>query len=78
MDAKKIDDLATQLNRLIPDSLREAGDDLKSNFRAVAQSWFDRLDLVTREEFDAQRAVLLKTREKLEALNARLDQLESE
>ena len=77
MDARKLDELASQLNQLIPASLREAGDDLKSNFRAVAQGWFDRLDLVTREEFDAQRAVLLKTREKLDALSQRLDELES-
>ena len=77
MDGKKLDDLASQLNRLIPPSLRDASDDLRNNFRAVAQSWFDRLDLVTREEFDAQQAVLLRTREKLEHLTKRLDSLDA-
>jgi BMFP domain-containing protein YqiC len=42
----------------------------------MAASFFSRLDLVTREEFDVQRAVLLRTREKLEQLEARLAQLE--
>ncbi|MEM6938376.1 MAG: accessory factor UbiK family protein, partial [Pseudomonadota bacterium] len=40
--------------------------------RAVAQSWFDRLDLVTREEFDAQQAVLARTRQKLDELEKQL------
>ena len=74
VDAQKLDELATQLNKLVPASLRDAGEDLRSNFRAVAQAWFDRLDLVTREEFDAQRAVLQRTREKLEELTKRIDE----
>ncbi len=72
LDPQKIDELATALNRLVPESLREAGDDFKANFRAVAQSWFDRLDLVTREEFDAQQAVLARTRQKLDELEKQL------
>lgn len=77
IDADKLDELAGQLNRLVPDSLKAAGDDLRDNFRAVLQGWFDRLDLVTREEFDAQKAVLARTRELAEALAERLDQLEA-
>ncbi|MFK7954571.1 MAG: accessory factor UbiK family protein [Lysobacterales bacterium] len=74
LDPQKIDELATSLNRLVPESLRDAGDDIKANFRAVAQSWFDRLDLVTREEFDAQQAVLARTREKLDQIEQQLAQ----
>lgn len=74
LDPEKIEELTTALGRLIPESLSEAGDDLKANLRAVAQAWFDRLDLVTREEFDAQKAVLARTREKLEELTRRLDE----
>ena len=76
IDGDKIDELANQLNNLMPTPLRSASDDLKSNLRAVVQGWFDRLDLVTREEFDAQKAVLARTREKLESLTARLDELD--
>lgn len=51
--------------------------DLEKNLRAVLQGVFAKLDLVTREEFDVQQAVLLKTREKLEALEAKVARLEA-
>jgi hypothetical protein len=51
-------------------------DDLEQNFRSVLQSSLSRLDLVTREEFEVQQAVLARTREKLEALELRLKSLE--
>ena len=50
--------------------------DLEDNFKAVLQSGLARLDLVSRQEFDVQAAVLRRTREKLEALEARLAALE--
>ena len=50
--------------------------DLEKNLRALLQSTFARLDLVTREEFDVQREVLARTRAKLEALEAKLAELE--
>jgi hypothetical protein len=52
--------------------------DLEKNLRAVLQGVFAKLDLVTREEFDVQQAVLLKTREKLEALEAKVAALEAQ
>jgi hypothetical protein len=51
--------------------------DLEKNLRAVLQGVFAKLDLVTREEFDVQQAVLLRTREKLEALETRVAALEA-
>lgn len=51
--------------------------DLEKNMRAMLTSMFSRLDLVTREEFDVQRQVLLRTREKLSQLEARLAELEA-
>jgi BMFP domain-containing protein YqiC len=51
-------------------------DDLERNFLAVLRSGLGKLDLVTREEFDVQEAVLARTREKLQALEARLRSLE--
>jgi len=50
--------------------------DLEKNLRALLQSAFARLDLVTREEYDVQREVLARTRAKLEALEAKVAELE--
>lgn len=51
--------------------------DLEKNLRALLASWFSRLDLVTREEFDVQREVLARTRAKLQELDAKLAQMEA-
>jgi len=51
--------------------------DLEQNFKGVLQSQLTRLDLVTREEFDVQSAVLRRTREKLAVLEQRLADLEA-
>ena len=51
-------------------------DDLEQNFRAVLRASLAKLDLVTRDEFEVQESVLARTREKLEALEARLEELE--
>jgi ubiquinone biosynthesis accessory factor UbiK len=77
MDPRNIDELARRLVDALPGGLRTLQADLEQNFRAVLQSGLARLDLVTREEFDVQSAVLRRTREKLEALEARLAALES-
>ena len=77
IDLSQLDDLARRLSGLVPPGLREGRDELQQNFKAVLQSGLARLDLVTREEFDVQRAVLLRTREKLEALEREVQALES-
>ena len=77
IDLSQIDDLARRLGNLVPPGLREGRDELQQNFKAVLQAGLSRMDLVTREEFDVQRAVLQRTRGKLDALQARLDALES-
>jgi BMFP domain-containing protein YqiC len=73
-----IDKLAKKLAEELPQSLKSVRDDLEKNFRSVLRSGLGKLDLVTREEFEVQEAVLQRTREKLEALVARLEELESE
>jgi len=73
-----LDDLASRLSALVPADLRAARDDLAGNFKAVLNAWFERMDLVTREEFDVQRAVLQRTREKLERLEQAIRRLESD
>jgi BMFP domain-containing protein YqiC len=50
--------------------------DLEENFKAVLQSGLTKLDLVSRQEFDVQAAVLKRTREKLEALEKRVSDME--
>lgn len=78
IDLSHIDDLARRLSSLVPPGLREGREELQENFKAVLQSGLARLDLVTREEFDVQRAVLLRTREKLEELQRAVEQLEGQ
>lgn len=83
IDFNHIDDLARRLSSLVPPSLRgeaanDMRDELQQNFKAVLQSGLARLDLVTREEFEVQRAVLLRTREKLEQLQTAVADLESQ
>lgn len=83
IDLDQLDDLARRLSSLVPpglrgDSAQELRSELQQNFRAVLQTGLSRLDLVTREEFDVQRAVLLRTREKLEHLERTVAELESQ
>lgn len=73
----QLDELAKQLAAAVPKNLRALGEDLEKNFRSLLVSGFERMDLVTREEFDLQAAVLERTREKLEQLEARLGELET-
>lgn len=77
IDLNHIDDLARRLSGLVPPGLRESREALQENFRSVLQSGLGKLDLVTREEFEVQRAVLLRTREKLEQLQAAVAELEA-
>ncbi|HET7588001.1 MAG TPA: accessory factor UbiK family protein [Gammaproteobacteria bacterium] len=75
-DPNILDQVAERLSAVVPEGMRHVQKDLESNFRAVLQSALGRLDLVTREEFDAQQAVLVRTRERLEQISARLRELE--
>jgi hypothetical protein len=76
MDSLRIDELARRLLERVPPALRAVQQDLESNFRAVLREQLGRLELVTRDEFDAQARVLERTRARLEALEARLRALE--
>src|SRR3546814_21046147 len=77
IDLNHIDDLARRLSGLVPPSMRKGREELPQNFKAVLQSGLSRLDLVTREEFAVQRAVLLRTLEKLDALEQLVEHLEA-
>ena len=70
-------DLLEQIQRRIAEVLAQSpARDVEANLKAMMAGLFSRLDLVTREEFDVQREVLLRTREKLDQLEARLAQIE--
>lgn len=71
-----LDDLAARLAEAVPQNLKAMGEDLERNFKSLLQTGLAKMDLVTREEFDVQVAVLARTREKLEALEARLRDLQ--
>ena len=72
-----IEALSQRIGELLPPGLKQGGEDLKRNLRAAVSAQLDRLDLVTREEFEVQRAVLQRAREQLDQLSARLDALEA-
>jgi BMFP domain-containing protein YqiC len=73
-NSKTLDDLAARIGKAVEGSPAR---DIEKNVKAMLQSGLSRLDVVSREEFDTQAAVLAKTREKLERLEARVAELES-
>lgn len=77
LSSSSLDDLARRLAEALPESVRSFGRDMESNFKAVLQSQLSKLDLVSRQEFDVQAAVLARTRATLDSLEARLKELEA-
>lgn len=73
-DAKFLDEIAAKFSALLAASPAK---DLEKNVRALLAATFTRLDLVTREEFDVQRELLARTRERLALLETRIVELES-
>lgn len=73
LDPKLFEELTARLGGVIAAS---PAADIEKNARALLSSFFAKLDLVSREEFDIQTQVLLRTREKLKAIEVRLDALE--
>jgi len=73
---KQLDDLAQRLSDSLPKDLQALQEDIDRNLRASLESGLAKLDLITRKEFDVQAAVLSRTREKLERLEALVAELE--
>jgi BMFP domain-containing protein YqiC len=67
-----------QFNTVIGPGIESLGADVRRQVRAAAQASFEKMDFVSREEFEAQKAVLLRTRLKLEALEKQLAELEGQ
>ncbi|MDX1607106.1 MAG: accessory factor UbiK family protein [Candidatus Competibacterales bacterium] len=76
IDPKQIDEMARKLAESVPPGVRQLQADVEKNLRTSLQSVFARMDLVTREEFDVQRAVLERTRARLELLERQVVELE--
>jgi BMFP domain-containing protein YqiC len=76
MESLRIDDLARRLIERLPPALRAMQEELETTFRAVLRERLAKLELVTRDEFEAQSRVLERTRARLEALEAKLAALE--
>ena len=70
-----LEELARRISSLIPGDVKHVQDDIESNVRSLLQTSLAKMNLVTREEFDVQSAVLQRTREKLEQLEKTVEQL---
>jgi BMFP domain-containing protein YqiC len=77
INSSGLDELARRLAESVPESVRAFGRDLEGNFKAVLQARLSKLDLVSREEFDVQAAILERTQAKLTAMEARLKEIEA-
>ncbi|MBF2759526.1 MAG: accessory factor UbiK family protein [Ectothiorhodospiraceae bacterium AqS1] len=76
IDPRKIDEFAQRIQQALPPGVAAVGDDMRRNLKAAIESALAQMDLVTREEFDIQCAVLARTREKLVGLEERVKRLE--
>ena len=77
LDPKKLEELAKQISDAVPPGVRNMAEGAESRIKQILQSQLSKLDLVSREEFDIQSQVLIRTREKLDAMEARLAELEN-
>ncbi|GIU26966.1 hypothetical protein TUM4644_23480 [Shewanella colwelliana] len=77
INPKKIEEVAKQLSDNLPSGLKQFAGEFEDKSKQILQNQLMKLDVVSREEFDVQQHVLLKTREKLEALQAQVDALEA-
>ncbi|MBW8189919.1 accessory factor UbiK family protein [Neiella marina] len=77
INPSKLEEIARQIADSVPQGVKQFAGDVEQQAKTVLQAQLSKLDLVTREEFDVQNRVLLKTREKLEQLEATVAELEA-
>jgi BMFP domain-containing protein YqiC len=73
-----LDEMAERLTSTLPLGLKQFQSEMEKNFRAIMQGAFSKMDLVSREEFEVQSAVLARTRQKLEQLEKQMSELEGQ
>ena len=74
---ESIEQLSKRISDLLPGNVKHMQEDIEANIRSLLQSTLSKMNLVSREEFDVQTAVLQRTREKLEQLEKEVEQLVS-
>lgn len=75
-DPKKLEQIAKQIHDSMPEPVKELGSDVEHKVRQVIQGQLNKLDVVSREEFEVQTQVLLRTRQKLSEMEQKLSELE--
>ncbi|MBC3766500.1 ubiquinone biosynthesis accessory factor UbiK [Neptunicella marina] len=78
INAQKIEDIAKQISEAVPPGLKNMAEGAESKVKQILQSQLSKLDVVSREEFDIQSQILIRTREKLTELEARISELEKQ
>lgn len=78
LDAKKIEQIAEQINNVIPPGVKTLADNVEEKIKTVLQSKLSQLDVVSREEFDVQTQVLARTRQKLDLLEKEFEQIKQQ
>ena len=74
---RSLDDLVRRISAVLPQGVSQINDEVRRNLKEVLSASLSRMDLVSREEFEVQSAVLARTREKLERLEAQVAALEA-
>jgi len=73
VESNRIIELVEKISSMIPEGSQEFKNDLKVNIRILLEDYLKKLNLVSREEFEVQKEVLLKTRLKIEELEKKLN-----
>ena len=74
---RSLDDLVRRIFAVLPQGVSQINDEVRKNLKEVLSASLSRMDLVSREEFEVQSAVLARTREKLERLEAQVAAMEA-
>jgi len=77
INPKKIEEIAKQITENMPQGVKNIADTVENKTKQVLQNKLSEMDFVSREEFEIQTQVLLRTREKLTALEEKVAQLEA-
>ncbi|MAS83491.1 MAG: hypothetical protein CMF44_02455 [Legionellales bacterium] len=75
---EKIEAIVSDISKVLPEDIDLLKEDIEKNVRATLNTAFTKMELVTREEFDIQASLLSRTREKLEALQKKLSEMEKQ
>jgi ubiquinone biosynthesis accessory factor UbiK len=75
INSQNLNDLADKLSSVLPDSINTLKSDVKSNMKSVLESSLQQMNLVSREEFDVQTALLARTLQKLKELEKKVEEL---